>query len=337
MVARVEGARKATGDVLTFLDSHIDPQTDWLEPLLYRVQQDRRHVVMPIIDGLTNDGSYSYKRGGIELVGFNAHLVDHGINLQKKDDFPGRTAVDPQPSPAMAGGLFSVDREYFFHIGAFDEGMGHWGGENIEIGFRVWQCGGTIELIPCSRVGHVFGGMGGGCPWPGAAPGTKNKWRAIRAWMDDEHAAVMQKYLPEPNNVGDISNMHELRDRLQCRSFQWFLDNVYPECWMNTVNHPVCTRAFRSAPFRGGSRRHAAGLAACPCPCPCSCSPQHSPYASVLGPRRCAHEPGHEQVLQPSSHQNGDLCPHPVVQPPRPVSPHVQQRGADPERHRHVH
>ena len=39
----------------------------------------------------------------------------------------------PVRTPTMAGGLFSIDREYFHHIGAYDEGMQIWGGENLEV------------------------------------------------------------------------------------------------------------------------------------------------------------------------------------------------------------
>lgn len=37
----------------------------------------------------------------------------------------------------MAGGLFAINREYFFEIGAYDDQMEIWGGENLEMSFRV--------------------------------------------------------------------------------------------------------------------------------------------------------------------------------------------------------
>ena len=39
----------------------------------------------------------------------------------------------------MAGGLFSIDRAYFYHIGSYDDGMDIWGGENLELSFRVGE------------------------------------------------------------------------------------------------------------------------------------------------------------------------------------------------------
>ena len=37
-----------------------------------------------------------------------------------------------------------------------DPGLRVWGGENVEISFRTWLCGGTIRVAKSSYVAHAF-------------------------------------------------------------------------------------------------------------------------------------------------------------------------------------
>ena len=53
--ARLLGASQAQGPILTFLDSHVEVTEGWLEPLLTEVASDRKRVVCPIIDVISDE------------------------------------------------------------------------------------------------------------------------------------------------------------------------------------------------------------------------------------------------------------------------------------------
>ena len=56
----------------------------------------------------------------------------------------------------MAGGLFSINRQYFKDLMYYDPGLEILGGENFEISYKLWMCGGGMLFVPCSRVGHIY-------------------------------------------------------------------------------------------------------------------------------------------------------------------------------------
>ncbi|TKS82011.1 Polypeptide N-acetylgalactosaminyltransferase 1 [Collichthys lucidus] len=155
--ARLKGASLSTGQVITFLDAHCECTTGWLEPLLARIKQDKRTVVCPIIDVISDD-TFEYMAGSdMTYGGFNWKLNFRWYPVpQREMDRRKGDRTLPVRTPTMAGGLFSIDRDYFQEIGTYDAGMDIWGGENLEISFRIWQCGGTLEIVTCSHVGHVF-------------------------------------------------------------------------------------------------------------------------------------------------------------------------------------
>ena len=138
--ARMTGANKATGDVLVFLDSHCECNLGWLEPLLMRIHVNRKNVVCPVIDVISWEKlEYSTIRGppGVR-GGFNWNLQ---FKWKKIPDYEqkrrGYDETREVKSPTMAGGLFAMEKNYFFELGAYDPGMDIWGGENLELSFRV--------------------------------------------------------------------------------------------------------------------------------------------------------------------------------------------------------
>ncbi|XP_028847004.1 polypeptide N-acetylgalactosaminyltransferase 5 isoform X2 [Denticeps clupeoides] len=234
--ARLAGAAVAAGEVLTFLDSHVECNVGWLEPLLERVYMDRRKVVCPVIEVISDkDMSYvmvdNFQRGIFRwplVFGWSTLPKEQIRKAQMKDS-------DPIRCPVMAGGLFSIDKSYFYELGTYDKGLDVWGGENMEISFKIWMCGGEIEIIPCSRVGHIFRGEN-----PYKFPKDRQKTvernlaRVAEVWLDEYkdlfyghgYVHLLDKSAVD---VGNLTEQRRLRERLQCKSFRWYLENIYPE------------------------------------------------------------------------------------------------------------
>jgi polypeptide N-acetylgalactosaminyltransferase len=242
IVTRLEGARDATGEVLVFFDSHVEVGYNWLPPLLEPIAINRRLATVPVIDDFDSQTFEVFQnppfgsRGGIDwwLVWhtFTRYLPEHV------------SPIKPFPTPVMLGCAFAIDRKFFLEeLGGYDEGFRIWNGENYELSFKLWLCADGLYEVPCSRVTHTFRQIN---------PSRKRKEdfvarnfkRLVEVWFDEYKEIVYSfdkdRYVKV--DVGDLTKPQEVHDRLKCKPFKYFIEEIAPDIlprYPPTKNQPV--------------------------------------------------------------------------------------------------
>lgn len=233
--SRSYGAEQSVGDVVLFLDAHCEVGPNWLPPLLAPIRANERAMTVPVIDGIDKD-TFEYRpvyHGRQHFRGiFEWGMLYKEIEIPEEEIKRRKYHSEPYKSPTHAGGLFAMNRKYFLELGGYDPGLLVWGGENFELSFKIWQCGGMIYWVPCSRVGHVYRGF---MPYSFGELAKKRKGplitvnykRVVEVWMDEyKEYFYTREPLATYYDAGDLSSQLALRKRLQCKGFSWFMKNV---------------------------------------------------------------------------------------------------------------
>uniref|UniRef100_A0A1I8PZF1 Polypeptide N-acetylgalactosaminyltransferase n=1 Tax=Stomoxys calcitrans TaxID=35570 RepID=A0A1I8PZF1_STOCA len=249
--SRNMGALMARGNYLMFMDSHCEVNRQWLESLLHAMlsSANARVAVSPLLDNIdVVTGEYKTTEASIK-GGFDWNLHFHWIardnNLNPFTTFR---------SPTFAGGVFLISRNWFFKLKAFNTRLEvgkcfvnkpnfehehisvrecFWGGESLEFSLKLWMCGGEILIDPCSRVGHIFR-KEHIFKFPdddGQQIYLRNSRVIAETWLDHyKHNFYNRKPAARyvPLNISR-SEIRDFKESLDCHTFDWYLDNVFPE------------------------------------------------------------------------------------------------------------
>lgn len=217
--SRQDGANIAEGDVLFFMDCHCAVSDNWIEPILRGIAENPKRVMVPQTTSMVMD-----------KWTVDPHDTGYGSGSRMKWDgfFEWFTFHDDQNVMVLTGCLVGVLRSWWEELGGYDITMHGWGGENIETALRIWLCGGEIMWTKDSKVAHMWGGQKPPSHKKYSVPAGSaklNTYRAVAVWADE----FVEKFATfgVPSGEISLSPMKEIKERMQCKHFSYFLDKFH--------------------------------------------------------------------------------------------------------------
>ncbi len=150
------GAQNATGNILVFVDSGILLEKHCVQNHIlvheneegnaavigyiyatdYNMLEADVAAIRSMIHHESLEDVFSYAKGHCMWDGREKVYQRHGDQLSKW----------PAPFAVYWSGNISLKRDWFFEVGGFDENFTFWGGEDNELGIRLWRKGSIFIL-----------------------------------------------------------------------------------------------------------------------------------------------------------------------------------------------
>jgi polypeptide N-acetylgalactosaminyltransferase len=245
-------------------------------------------VKIPAVAKVTKTFPHDKVSNTFSIILGTRGFIDWYLDFHEGEKLPEDCIDNLKPfrNPIMLGCAFAIDRKFFLdELGGYDEEMQIWNGENYELSFKLWMCADGLFTVPCSRIIHSFRSVN---PSRKSSDDyvAKNFMRLAEVWLDEfkDHPKQLEPERYAHVDFGDVSSQIAIRERLKCKSFKWFLDNVAPEIVQTYSLHAIPPK------FASGVIQSVAN--------PSVCLDNYGDFEGIIKPNSCQkdlEEPGNGQ------------------------------------------
>ncbi len=147
----------ATGDILVFLNNDVQVDSEWLQPLAKLFQKNPElAAAQPKLRSFRNRQSFEYAGAAGGFIDCYGYPFCRGRIFDTVEEDKGQ--YDNQQSIFWASGAaFVIRKEVFQKLDGFDEDF-EFHMEEIDLCWRLWNCGYKIAFCYQSVVYHLGGG-----------------------------------------------------------------------------------------------------------------------------------------------------------------------------------